>query len=261
MTAPTKTAPKDLNPKLVSKDLATTMQAAAEFMRTQNKRTLYPEAALLALIRSKDTNAARILDIFHEKRGVNLDQLERTVKIAVETRRDVDGDLLFATAAGDKIPLSRQMIIALDEALSVAQAGSEVYIDTDHLLAVFAESKFSTGGLLRQYGITPAAMTDLMTDKANAAMRGSSATANDVVADAQAGTVRAVHFREALLKDLVNMISQKVNRHVILIGPDGVGKRTLVYSLGLWIAEGKGPLGITKLITIEESALLPSCLA
>lgn len=256
MAAPTRTAPKDLNPKLVSKDLANVLQGAAEFMRSQNKRTLYPEAALLALIRSKDTNAARILSVFAERRGVNLEQLERTVRIAVETRRDVDGDLLFSTASGDKIPLSRQMIIALDEGLSVAQAGSEVYIDTDHLLAVFAESKFSTGGLLRQYGITPAAMTDLMNDKANAAMRGSSATANDVVADAHAGTVRAVHFREALLRDMVNMMSQKVNRHVILIGPDGVGKRTLVYSLGLWIAEGKGPLGITKLVTIEESALL-----
>ena len=48
--------------------------------------------------------------------------------MAVETRRDVDGDLIFVATNGEKIALSRQMIIALDEALSVAQAGNEVYV-------------------------------------------------------------------------------------------------------------------------------------
>src|SRR5262249_19795709 len=156
---------------------------------------------LLAMIRSKDTAARRILDTFKAQRGIDMERLERSVQLAVETRRDVDGDLQFATPSGELIGLGRQMIIALDEALSVAQAGGDTFVDTDHLLAVMAESKLSTGGLLRQFGITPSAMTDLMAGKAVARQ---SATTTDVVANVKKGSLRAVYFRENLLRDLVN---------------------------------------------------------
>ena len=43
---------------------------------------------------------------------------------------------------------------------------------------------------------------------------------------------------------------------MILIGPDGVGKRTLAYSLALLIAEDKGPVGIRNLVQVDERALL-----
>jgi ATP-dependent Clp protease ATP-binding subunit ClpC len=242
-----------LNPNLISKDMTAALNDAVSIIKSYNKRVIYPEAVLLALIRSKDTAARRVLEFYREKRGLDLDRLERSVRMAVETRRDVDGDLLFIAANNEKVPLSRQMIIALDEALSVAQAGNEVYVDTDHMLAVMSEAKISTGGLLRQYGITPTAMTDLMADKAVAKR---DATTSDLVASAKKGSVRAVYFRDGLLRELTNMLSQKVNRNVILIGPDGVGKRTLAYSLGLLMAEGKGPAGLNKLVTVEEVALL-----
>jgi ATP-dependent Clp protease ATP-binding subunit ClpC len=245
----------NLNPNLISKDTTAVLNSAADIVNSYYKKTIYPEAVLLALIRSKDTAGRRVLEQFRESRGLDLDRLERSVKIAVETRRDVDGDLTFVTASGAKMPLSRQMIVALDEGLSVAQSLNEVYVETDHLLAVMSESKISTGGLLRQFGITPQAMTDLMADKVVARPSGSN-TANDVVADAKAGVMRAVFFRDGLLRDMTNMLSQKINRHIILIGPDGVGKRTLVYSLGLLMSEGKGPLGLTRLVTVEEPALL-----
>jgi ATP-dependent Clp protease ATP-binding subunit ClpC len=248
----------NLNPNLISKDTGATLNSAAEIIKSYNKKAIYPEAVLLAMVRSKETAARRTLEQFRQQRGLDLDRLERSVKIAVETRRDVDGDLQFVTSSGEKMPLSRQMIVAMDEALSVAQAVNEVYIDTDHLLAVMAESKISTGGLLRQFGITPQAMTDLMADKATRPT--GSNTSNDVVANAKAGAVRAVYFRDALLRDLTNMLSQKVNRHVILIGPDGVGKRTLVYSLGLLMVEGKGPLGLSRLVNVEEPALLDNAI-
>ncbi len=242
-----------LNPNLMSKDMAAALNSATDIIKSYNKKVLYPEAVLLAIIRSKDTSARRILEYFKEQRGLDLDRLERSVKMAVETRRDVDGDLQFLAANGEKVPLSRQMIIGLDEALSVAQAGNEVYVDTDHMLAVMAESKISTGGLLRQVGITPSVMTELM---ANKVVARPNATTTDMVANAKRGNMRAVYFRDGLLKELINMLSQRVNRHVILVGPDGVGKRTLAYSLGLLMSEGKGPAGLTKLVTVEEAALL-----
>jgi ATP-dependent Clp protease ATP-binding subunit ClpC len=77
-----------------------------------------------------------------------------------------------------------------------------------------------------------------------------------MVANVKQGAVRPVYFRESLLSMLKNMLSQHVNRHVILLGPDGIGKRTLIYSLGLLMAENKGPSGLAKLVTVEEGALL-----
>jgi ATP-dependent Clp protease ATP-binding subunit ClpC len=233
-----------LKPDLLSKDMTAAMNSAVDIAKTYRKRVLDPESVLLAMIRSKDTAARRLLDYFKAQRGLDIDRLERSVRLAVEQRRDMDGDLSFQAAGGESFPLGRQMIIALDEALSVAQAGNEVYIDTDHLLAVMAETKLSTGGLLRQYGITPKVMTDLMSNRP-VSKRATTA-----------GDVRAVYFREGLLRELTNMLSQRINRNVLLIGPDGVGKRSLVYSLGLMMAEGKGPLGLTRLIAIEEPALL-----
>jgi len=44
------------------------------------------------------------------------------------------------------------MVIALDEALSVAQALNELTIDTDHLLGVMTEREVGTAGLLTQFG-------------------------------------------------------------------------------------------------------------
>ncbi|MCC7206205.1 MAG: ATP-dependent Clp protease ATP-binding subunit, partial [Anaerolineae bacterium] len=242
-----------LKPSLLSKDLTTVMNTAVEINRSYNKKVLDPESVLLAMIRSKDSAARRILDYFKTQRGLDLDRLERSVRLAVEQRRDMDGDLFFQAASGENIALGRQMIIGLDEALSVANARNEMYIDTDHMLAIMTESKVSTGGLLRQFGITPKAMTELMSAQPVAK---EATTAGDVVATAKQGNVRAVYFREGLLRELTNMLSQRINRNVVLIGPDGVGKRSLVYSLGLQMAEGKGPVGLTKLVTVQEPALL-----
>src|SRR5450432_2000961 len=245
-----------LNPGLVTQDMAAALNSAVEMIRANHKRVIYPEAVLLALIRSQDTAARRILNYYQEQRGLDYGRLERSVRLAVETRRDTDGDLRFIAADGEQVPLSRQMIVGLDEALSIAQAANAPAIDTDHMLAIMAEARISTGGLLRQHGITPSALSDLINGGGAGGSSKPNAPSTDVVAAAKMGSVRAVYFREGLLRDLTNMLSQKVNRHVILIGPDGVGKRTLAHSLGLQMAQGKGPIGLDKLVKVEETALL-----
>jgi ATP-dependent Clp protease ATP-binding subunit ClpC len=262
----------NLNPNLLSKDSTALLNEAVTLMRSVNKKTLYPELILLALVRKPDTAAARLLHRFKETRGLDLDRLERTARIAAETRRDVDGDLTFTTYNNEKVSLSRQTIVMLDEALSVAQASNTVYIEPDHILAVMTESKMSTASVLRQFGITPQMMMDAIggrpisptpsattptsTSSVSSPLPTSGGSITDVVANVRRGVVRAVYFRDDLLNTLINMVSQRINRHVILLGPDGVGKRTLIYSLGLLMAQNKGPAGLTKLIVIDEAALL-----
>jgi ATP-dependent Clp protease ATP-binding subunit ClpC len=249
----------NLNPNLLTSDTQAVLDDAADICTTYGKAMMTPEAALYALIRSKDTAAARVLRHFSERRGTDLDRLERTVKLAVQSRRDLDGDLKYVVAGKESIDLSRTMVIALDEALSVAQALNELAIDTDHLLGVMTEREVGTAGMLTQYGITKAAVRDQLTSSATSTSVTSRTTTDisaDMVAAAQAGSLQAVYFRENLLTDMIQMLGQTMNRHIILIGPDGVGKRTLAYSLALLIAEGKGPTGLQNLVQIDERALL-----
>jgi ATP-dependent Clp protease ATP-binding subunit ClpC len=263
-----------LNPGLLSVDLTEILNQAADIMLKNRKPNLIPEMALLAMLQRKESAAYRVLNFFHEKRGVDLGRLERQTRLAVDTRRDKDGDLELLTGKQGNIQLSHQMLIALDEGLSIANSVNEVFIDSDHLLAALTERNLSTAPLLEQNGITKNAMIDLMSQRhdqtavsgggllkrppvMNAAPPNpNSNTTEDWVGRAKAGDLRAVYFREGLLRDLMNMVSQARARHVILIGPDGVGKRSLAYSFALLIAEGKGPAKLGSMIQIREEALL-----
>jgi len=249
----------NLNPNLLTKDTQAVLDDAADIVNAYGKPLMTPEAALLALIRSRDTAAARVLQYFSEKRGADLDRLERQVKLAVQSRRDVSGELKYVTTGKAAMDLGRTMLIALDEALSVAQALNQTAVDTDHLLGVMTERAVGTAGILTQFGITKSAVRDQLTSSATSASvmrRTNTEISADMVAAAQAGSLQAVYFREDLLRELIQMLGQTVNRHVLLLGPDGVGKRTLAYSLALLIAEGKGPVGLRNLVQIDERALL-----
>lgn len=242
-----------LNPDLLSKDLSEAMSAAAAVVANRRATYLTPELVLLALTRQHDTAGARMLDALSVSRGFQKRQLERQVELAVDINRDQPGNLEFLAKGGANVPLSRQTVIMLDDALSVARAVNETRVDTDHALQVLAESSMSTSGILRQYGVTPKAIQEA---RASGKIVRKDTTARDVVAEARSGDARAVYFRETLLRDIMNVLSQSINRHLILVGPDGVGKRTLGYSLGLLMGEGKGPSNLKTLVTLDETALL-----
>ena len=244
-----------LNPDLLSKDLIAVLNDASAFKKEYRKDTIMPEIILLALLRHPNTSAARMLEIFKTNRGVDLERLDRQVHLAIETRRDQNGNLDFVAKGNRAEPLSRQSIILIDDALSLANSMDEVRVDTDHVMTVLSESNMSTSGILRQHGITPKAIQDITMDN-SIIRRRPDGTTQDFVASAKSGDLKAVYFREGLLREIINIISQSIKRHVILVGPDGVGKRTLAYSLALLMSEGKGPVGLSNLVQIDESALL-----
>jgi len=246
-----------LNPDLVSKDVDAILNDAVALKDEYRKSMLMPELVLLALLRRKDTAAARLLSLFKTERGVDLERLERQTHLAAEQRRDQDGNLDFAAMNNRMVPMSRQTIILVDEALTVAQAAHEIRVDTDHVLQVLGESNMSTSGLLRQHGITPKAIQDILSDNSRVISR-AEATTRDFVASAKSGKLKPVYFRENLLREMINILSQSISRHIILVGPDGVGKRTLAYSLALLMSEGKGPNGLKSLVQVDEAALLES---
>ena len=245
-----------LNPDLISKDMDTILNDAAPMLDQYRKSSIMPEMVLLAMLRRQGTAAHRMLQNFESTRGVDLDRLERQIQTAIQSRRDPDGSLDFVAIGNNKVSLSRQSIILLDDGLTIANSMNEQKIDTDHALAILAETSVSTGGILRQFGITPKSIQDAYSDASKIIPAREDSTTVDYVKRAKRGLLRAVHFREDLLRNMINVLTQSVNRHIILVGPDGVGKRTLAYSLALLMAEDKGPAGLSNLVQISETALL-----
>ena len=251
-----------LNPNLLAEDTTALLNAAVPLMDRYRKKNIFPELALLALIDAKDTPGYDLLQRYAATNNTDLTRLARQTRLAVESRRDLPGDLTFISKDNKSIQLSRQMIIAIDEALTLAEGSDEVWVRTDHLLAALSQKQLGTGGILQQYGITPQTLMTMVNGSpvkaasTSAVARQMGGTAVDYVALARAGEKRPVYFREALLTEMINMLTQRINRHVILLGQEGVGKRTLAYSLALLIAEGKGPRNLDRLVQIDETALL-----
>ena len=245
-----------LNPDLISKDMDTILNDTVPMLSEYRKSSVMPEMVLLALLRRQNTAAWRMLKMFESSRGVDLERMERQVRVAIQSRRDPDGSLDFVAIGNRKISLSRQSIILLDDGLTIANSMNEQKIDTDHALAVLAETSVSTGGILRQFSITPKSIQDAYSDASKIIPAREDSTTVDYVKRAKRGLLRAVHFREDLLRSMINVLTQSINRHIILVGPDGVGKRRLAYSLALLMAEEKGPTGLSNLVQISETALL-----
>jgi len=115
-----------------------------------------------------------------------------------------------------------------------------------------SQSGVSTAGLLQQRGITPRALSSLLADSALARQT----TTRDLVALAREGQLQPVYYRQEVLRDLLNLLNLARDRNVILVGSAGVGKRSLVHSLALILAEGHGPQTVKSVVAIAEPALL-----
>lgn len=240
-----------LNPDIPSPELAASLNDAATLLNLYNQRVLTPELLLLAFLRAPTCAAAKILIQFAASRSFDLGALERQVESQARMRRGLDADFSFTDANNRPVLLSTEMLTVLDEGKTIAEAVGEVRVGTEHALAAMSQAGVSTAGLLQRHGVTPTALTKLMAEQA--LTRSSSGV--DWVAQAHGGDIKPVYFRETLLHELVSLLSLSGERHTILVGQPGVGKRTLVYSLALLIAEGRGPVGIKSVVSVSEQAL------
>ncbi len=241
-----------LNPDIPSPELTDALNDALATMKAFGQTVLTPELLLLTFVRHDDYNASRILRHMSQERGFKLAEFEATVEKMAKLRSGRDGRLDFIANNEERIHLSDEMLVVLDEGRGIAGALDEVQVGTHHALGAMSERGVSTSAFLQRHGITPDAMTEqLMTD---AEIRRS--TSSDLVGQAQGGEMKPVYYRQALLRDISTLLALAGHRHILLVGPTGVGKHALVQSLALLLAEGKGPSGIKSLVEINEIALL-----
>ncbi len=241
-----------LNPDIPSEELTRALNQAATVMRGLGKRVLVPEHLLLAFLNDQESAAHGLLAQFADERGFALEDLTRATEDQARNRRAAGVDFAFDAQDGSRVSLGDEMLVVLDEGRAIARARDEIWVGTEDALAAMSQSGVSTAGLLQKRGITPHALSALLANMALARQT----TTRDLVALAQEGELQPVYYRQDLLRDLLNLLSLARDRHVILVGPTGVGKRSLVYSLALLIAEGRGPKDQRSVVEIAEPALL-----
>ncbi len=241
-----------LNPDIPSEELTRAMNEAATIMRGLRQQIMMPEHLLLAFLDNGTYAAHALLVRLAGERGFEMEKLARAVEDQVRGRRVTGVDFDFEAVDGTRVPLGSEMLVVLDEGRAIARARDELWVGTEDALAAMSQSGVSTAGLLQQRGVTPRALSSLLAD-ASLAPRG---TTRDLVALAREGQLLPVHYRDDLLRDLLNVLSLARDRHVILQGPAGAGKRSLVHALALLVVEGQGPRDLASVVEVAEAALL-----
>jgi ATP-dependent Clp protease ATP-binding subunit ClpC len=244
-----------LNPNIPNPELARLMTTAATKMGPFGLKLLTPQLLLRAILDEKETAAYQILQQLGRQRGFDFDDLTRRVETMARHAPGRDARFNFTDDFGKDIPLSEEMLVVLDEALTIAQAREELKAGSGHVLAAMSQQNVTTYAVLQRIGVTPTAVLSLLGETGP----DGASIITDIIQEARDGRANPVYQREELLRDLLGLLSLAQQRHIILVGEEGAGKRTLVYSLALMLAEGANHF--RSLVQINEAALLENPLA
>ncbi len=244
---------KVLSKKLITNELALALNQAAELMRRKRKLVMTAEVLLLAFAATPETEAHQLLRNFSRERGFDWNRFERDADRAAGDRRPVpnDQDFDFATKDGQRIPLGKEMLIVIDEGLSVAESQGQSQCGSSHALAIMTHIQIGTHWMLNRRGITRQAVVSELTD---------APTTVKSVTSAKGKKQAPIYHRVELENKLINMLSMTSEQNIILVGPAGVGKRSLVLALAQLIAQGRGPSNLKSVVELEERALLDDSL-
>lgn len=245
-----------LNSDLLDVNTRTALSRAAEVMRSYAKPALMPECLLLAMMRLPECTAARALARLADSRGFKLKDMEAELETQIRTRVVRGANFTFTTEQNTPVELTDEMLIVLDEARAIALAAGEIYIGTEHALGAMAQTGVSTAGLLGKRGITPAAIAGLV-DQGVVSRR---STLQDWIKLAQHGQLPPLVMRDGLLREVQSILSLARDRHVLLVGQPGTGRRALAQTLALLAAEGK-LASVKAMVEISDVAWLDNPVA
>jgi ATP-dependent Clp protease ATP-binding subunit ClpB len=171
-------------------------------------------------------------------------------------------------SGGSKAGVSREMQAALDTAESEAKKAGDTHVSTEMLLLGIAAGSSKTAQMLRDYGVTPAALrTAIEAIRGGRKVSGEEAEATyesldkytvDMTKQAAEGKLDPVIGRDEEIRRALQVLSRRTKNNPVLIGEPGVGKTAIVEGIAQRIATDDVPESLKgkKVLSLDLPALL-----
>ena len=115
-----------LNPNIPSAELSKLMTSAASRRTDYGIKLLTPQLLLRTLLEEDKAAGHQIIVQLQQQRGFDFGDLVRRVEMMAKHTKGRDAKFRFTDDFGEDVPLSEEMLVVLDEALSIAQARDEL---------------------------------------------------------------------------------------------------------------------------------------
>ncbi|MEL6772104.1 MAG: AAA family ATPase, partial [Bacteroidota bacterium] len=194
--------------------------------------------------------------------GANLDYLDAKTDAALDALPKVSG----ASVSGQYLGTDAKALF--DTAFAEAEALSDEYVATEHLLLALAQDRGAVGQAMQQQGATKAALLTALQETRGSqrvqdpyaeskydALNRYARDLNDLAAK---GKIDPVIGRDEEIRRVLQILSRRTKNNPVLVGEPGVGKTAIAEGLAIRIVQGDVPEGLKtkRIMALDMGALI-----